>query len=78
MKLCYSIADVVALTGFSRSFVYDEIRDGRLPAQKKRRRRIILHEDLMNWLRGHSGIAPKSTRCNPSEFEIANGVAGVE
>ena len=49
-KIAYSIAEVVDLTGISRSKVYELIRDGHLRAVKSGHRTLILHTDLETYL----------------------------
>ncbi len=49
-KLAYSIADVTKLTGVGRSFIYDEIKAGRLHIRKAGRRTLIFNADLQAWL----------------------------
>jgi len=50
-KFAYSIKDLVELTPLSRSQAYVEMRSGRLSASKIGGRTVILHEDLIAWLR---------------------------
>lgn len=51
-KLAYSVADVVALTPFSRATLYREIEAGRLVSRKRGSSTFILHDDLMAFLNG--------------------------
>lgn len=46
-KLAYSISQSSALTGLSRSTLYNLARAGRLPIRKVAGRSIVLHDDLM-------------------------------
>jgi excisionase family DNA binding protein len=48
--LAYSIQDVTKLTGLGRSYIYEEIRDGRLLIRKAGRRSLVLPDDLKAWL----------------------------
>jgi excisionase family DNA binding protein len=48
--LAYSIQDVTKLTGLGRSYIYEEIRDGRLRIRKAGRRSLVLPDDLKAWL----------------------------
>lgn len=50
-KLAYSIPDLIDLSGLGRSFIYAEIKAGRLKIRKAGRRSIVLPEDADNWLR---------------------------
>ena len=52
LRLAYSVAEVVRLTGLGRSFICEEIRTGHLPSIKIRGRRLILHVDLLRFLAG--------------------------
>jgi excisionase family DNA binding protein len=50
-KFAYSIVDSADLVSISRSQLYVEIQEGRLAATKVGGRTLILHEDLIAWLR---------------------------
>jgi len=50
-KQAYSIAEVTRQAGIGRSSIYQAIKDGRLIARKMGRRTVILHDDLVEWLR---------------------------
>jgi excisionase family DNA binding protein len=50
LRLAYSIADVTKITGVGRSFIYEEIKVGRLPVRKAGRRTLIFEADLKAWL----------------------------
>lgn len=49
-KVAYSIGEVVQVTPFGRSTIYEEIKRGRLKTYKKGARRYITHEHLIEWL----------------------------
>jgi excisionase family DNA binding protein len=49
-KLAYSIKEVHALVGTSRSKIYREIGDGKLRAVKRGHRTLILATDLQDWI----------------------------
>lgn len=49
-KLAHSIPEVCELTGFGRTFVYSEIRDGHLKARKAGGRTVVLDPDLKGYL----------------------------
>ena len=51
-KLAYSVDDLARATSFGRTFLYSEIKAGRLRLVKKGRRSVILDEDARAWLRG--------------------------
>lgn len=46
----YTIADACAVVGLGRTFIFEEIRSGRLKAKKAGRRTIILRDELRRWL----------------------------
>ena len=48
--LVYSIADITKLVGLGRTFVYQEIKEGRLAVRKAGRRTLVLDADLKVWL----------------------------
>jgi excisionase family DNA binding protein len=45
-QLAYSIQDVTKLTGLGRSYIYEEIRIGRLRIRKAGRRSLVIADDL--------------------------------
>ena len=49
--LAHSVPEAARIAGVGRSFLYEEIRAGRLVARKARGRRLILHTDLLDYLR---------------------------
>ncbi|WP_018260558.1 helix-turn-helix domain-containing protein [Methylobacterium sp. WSM2598] len=48
--LSYSIADAVKVSGVGRSFLYEQIKAGKLKARKLGRRTLIMAADLQSWL----------------------------
>jgi excisionase family DNA binding protein len=56
-RLAYGVAEAAQLCGVSRSSLFEEIREGRLNSVMRAGRRLILHEDLMAWLRSGSQLA---------------------
>ena len=50
-RLAYTVPRAAELASISRSQVYVEIQAGRLTATKIGGRTVILHEDLITWLR---------------------------
>src|SRR5262249_44226127 len=48
--LAYTIAEACAATRTSRTALYDAINSGQLRAVKRRRRTLILAEDLRSWI----------------------------
>ncbi len=55
-----SIQAVAAETGFSVSFLYEQIKAGRLTARKAGRRTTITPEDRAAWLASLPKIAPQA------------------
>lgn len=49
-RLVHSIADVTKIIGLGRSFIYEEIKEGRLRVHKAGRRSLIFDADLKTWL----------------------------
>ena len=49
-KLAYSIAELTRISGVGRSFLYEEIKAGRLIVTKAGRRSLLLHGDVVAWL----------------------------
>ena len=49
-RLAHSIADVMKIIGIGRSFIYEEIKQGRLRVRKAGRRSLIFDADLKAWL----------------------------
>ena len=49
-RFAYSIEEVTKVTGLGRSYIYEEIRDGRLRIRKAGRRSLVLPDDLKAWL----------------------------
>ena len=50
IRLAHSIADVTKTTGVGRSFIYEEMKAGRLIIKKAGRRSLISDGDLKAWL----------------------------
>ena len=65
-KLAYSIDDVTKLTGVGRSFVYEEIKAGRLVVKKAGRRTLVFDADLIAWLTSLPSANLKITKSNNS------------
>jgi len=49
-RLAYSVSEVVEIVGVGRSYLYGEIKDGRLRIRKAGRRSLIYEADLRAWL----------------------------
>ena len=61
--LAHSIPEAAKIAGVGRSFLYEEIRAGRLIARKAKGRTLILHQDLVDYLSHLPARAPS----NPDE-----------
>jgi predicted DNA-binding transcriptional regulator AlpA len=49
-KLALTIAEFVQLSGMGRSYIYQEIKAGRLIVRKAGRRSLILRDEGLAWL----------------------------
>ncbi|UDF04855.1 helix-turn-helix domain-containing protein [Asticcacaulis sp. AND118] len=49
-KLAYSIPEAMEVTGLGRTFLYDQMSIGALKSRKLGGRRVILREDLVEFL----------------------------
>jgi len=63
-KICHSIKGSVDATDFSRTYIFEAIKDNRLKTFKRGSRRFILHEDLVAFI--HQEAADSAS---DSEFE---------
>jgi excisionase family DNA binding protein len=61
-KLAYTLKEFMALAGVGRSFVYDELAEGRLKAVKAGRKTLIREEDAKAWLGALPAMKSDSTR----------------
>lgn len=50
-QLSHSINEIPALTGLGRTKIYEYMNSGKLKSRKIGKRRIILREDLENFLK---------------------------
>jgi hypothetical protein len=62
-KLAYSISELSEMSCVGRSFLYEEIKAGRLTVTKASRRSIVLHGDAVAWL---SNLPKRETSAPPS------------
>lgn len=53
-KICYSIKGIVEATDYSRSYIFDAIKNGRIKTFKRGSRRFILHDDLVSFIHGEA------------------------
>jgi excisionase family DNA binding protein len=49
-KLAYSITELAKVAGVGRSFLYEEVKAGRLKIKKAGRRSLVLIADAEAWL----------------------------
>ena len=61
-RLAYSIADLTRIAGVGRSFLYEEIKAGRLIVRKAGRRSLVLAADATAWLASLPKVAPAELR----------------
>ena len=59
-KLAYGIADAVQATSVGRSFLYEEIKAGRLKTFKVGTRTLIAATDLMAWLSAYQAAGSEA------------------
>jgi len=62
-KLAYSIAELAEAAGVGRSFIYEEVKVGRLQLKKAGRRSLVLRADAESWL----GALPKRDAARSSD-----------
>jgi hypothetical protein len=67
-KLAYSITELTQVAGVGRSFLYDEVKAGRLIVRKAGRRSLILAEDATAWLASLPKVAPVERRNGEAEL----------
>jgi excisionase family DNA binding protein len=65
-KLAYSIAELASAAGVGRSFIYEEIKSGRLKLKKAGRRSLVMEEDARAWLAGMPELYVRATAKNRS------------
>ena len=65
--LAFTVSEVCALTKLSRSFIYQLIATGSLPARKCGARTLILFDDLIAFLRNFPSLPASGTRNGGSE-----------
>ena len=58
-KEAYNIVEVCERAGSSRTSIYAAIKSGELVARKRGRRTIVLHDDLIGWLRSLPKMASR-------------------
>ena len=53
-KLVYSIQEAADLLGISRSYAYELVRNGTIPALVLGRKRVIPKEKFITWVNGNT------------------------
>jgi predicted DNA-binding transcriptional regulator AlpA len=51
MQFSYAINEIPAITGLGRTMIYEYMNSGKLKSRKIGKRRIVLKEDLENFLK---------------------------
>jgi excisionase family DNA binding protein len=69
-RLAYTVAETCVALRIGRTRLYEEIRDGRLPAHKVGKRTLIRHADLEKWLAELPTVAAVRTT-NGARMELA-------
>jgi hypothetical protein len=54
-KICYSIKGMVEATDYSRSYIFEAIRNNELKTYMRGHRRFILHNDLVEFIHRQAG-----------------------
>jgi hypothetical protein len=70
-RLCYSVDEVCKITGLCRTTVYANFKSGALVKTKIGRRTVVLHEDLVAFLR--NSPKAKASGCVRSTSEQRGG-----
>jgi excisionase family DNA binding protein len=61
-KLAFSISELAELASVGRSFIYEEIKSGRLKLKKAGRRSLILCDEAKAWLEAMPNSATKAKK----------------
>jgi excisionase family DNA binding protein len=57
--MTYTVSAALAATGLGRTKFYEELKSGRLKSFRLCGRRLILHQDLDDWLRAARDASAK-------------------
>jgi len=57
IPISYNMKGAVEVSGFSRSRLYEAMKDGELKFVKLRRRTFILHDELERYVKATLGVA---------------------
>lgn len=64
-KLAYRIDEAIQVSGLGRTFLYEHITSGQLRSVKIGGRRLILHDDLLAFLKGAPVPSPDAFKKAP-------------
>lgn len=53
-KLVFSIQEVAEMLGISKSYAYELVRNGTIPALQLGRKRVIPKEEFKKWINGNT------------------------
>ena len=66
-KLAYGIEEAMHVSGLGRTFLYEHITNGQLRSVKVGGRRLILHDDLLAFLKGALAQSPDAVKKAPAK-----------
>jgi len=64
-KLAYRVEEAMHVSGLGRTFLYEHITNGQLRSVKVGGRRLILHDDLLAFLKGAMAQSPNAATKAP-------------
>lgn len=74
-RLAYGISQACEATGMGRSFIYQEISEGRIPTFKIGTRTLIAADDLKTWLNSYRSSSSNVADPEGSEKRASLGGA---
>ncbi len=74
-KLAYRVDEAVKASGLGRSFLYEHMASGDLPSIRIGGRRLILHDDLVAFLRGSRASVSKTLTVAEQPADIRRNVS---
>lgn len=66
-KLAYGVDEAIHVSGLGRTFLYEHITNGQLRSVKVGGRRLILHDDLLAFLKGALAPSPEAAQKTPAK-----------
>jgi excisionase family DNA binding protein len=72
-KLAYRVDEAIQVSGLGRTFLYEHIANGQLPSVKIGGCRLILHDDLLAFLKGAAASTPKIEKPSKPKARRPNG-----